>query len=1284
MDPALWEMLEGEPEEEIEAIIRLRQAGLPPPGVRLVAQFGEIATCRLRRSSIRSVREDEAVTSLKAPRLISPEDEIPPSPAERIPEDEILPTDVRRPTSLPETGRGVILGVVDWGCDFAYPGFRNAEGSTRLLALWDQSAPYDSRFPNRYGYGRIYTAQEINRALSTSDPYPVLGYHPADSDIDGQGSHGTHVLDIAAGNGRNGGPLGIAPETELVFVHLASKGTEGLANLGDSVRLLEAVDFIAQTAGSTPWVVNLSVGRHGGPHDGSTLVEQGFDALLAAAPGRAIVQSTGNYFSQRIHSRGRLGAGESATLTVDVDEADLTPNEIEVWYSGQDLFVVEVSAPDGTRFPPVAPGEQLSLKIEGREVGRVYHRAHDPNNQDHHVDIFLYPGGPGQAPGIVRAGSGAPGGEWQIKLTGKRINNGVFHAWIERDPGCRRCQSRFPEEESDPSSTTGTICNGHRTLVAGAYNPHSPGWELGSFSSAGPTRDGRAKPDLLAPGVEILAARSTSREKGEETPLLTRKSGTSMAAPHLTGTVALMFEAAGRPLEIKETRELLLTSARATALPEYEHIRAGRGYLDVERAVTAARRLSGQRPAPPAAQMSAPSREASFTLFNPFDSGETAMKPEEKFTGEENLQEILHQETEGKHPLEISAEYSNGEMGDAFVRENANGDEEGDMKEENYQKNSGFSEKVLEFVEEVIASSNGFRASGELLEQIFSRAGMAGKLAPFAESGGYFSLPAAIFDAFAPGGSPGLRRHFEQFFEVVAFPGSPLAEDLQQGDLLIRRALGEGSLAHLAFISAPEQWQRDELISAGLFPECGCPGRFARVTEGGARPHFSTNAFARRISDAGGRMPTDQMIIRLKSPLFEHIELLEEGYFNFPQETTARVTFRVRNRIIRNDAVTDCDIELVSGANRAGGRTNASGNLRLDISGLPDGDYQFHVVPVNSSADPVGPAMAATAPSPARIWRTLDSTVTVRGGRIINAGHANISISGNTLDVRLQPVWMKSPNRSSRPAGTDPTLIIVHHTGGTTASSAINTFMNPGGTSAHYVIDTDGQVIKMVHESEQAHHAGCSHWAGQEGVNRFSVGIEIVHQSGAYPAAQYSALTDLLTAIRAAHRSIPERNIVGHSDIGICIPGHSSCNCAVKRLGRKSSDPGEEFEWERLEAAGLGIPLFIGPLRPGLYGGFFDAVPGGRLREGDNDANQRYGGSRRPTLTHAIIAELQTDLSEIGYFCPVNGTFDIPTRWAVQMFQEHFFSGTRRRSGPGFNRGQVDQLTAETIKRARP
>lgn len=578
MDPALWELLEGNADDEIKSIIRLRESGEVPPGVRVIARFGNIATVRLPRSAILDTRADEAVASLKAPRLLTPEPRV--DAPDGLDADRRR-SDARRPPDLPETGRGVIVGVIDWGCDFAHPNFCNADGSTRLLALWDQRGASPPEQPNRYGYGVVHSAAAINRALLADDPYAALDYHPADGDPDNSGAHGTHVMDIAAGNGRAGGPSGIAPEADLIFVHLATEGTGGLATLGDSVTLLEAVDFIANLAGERPWVINCSMGRHGGPHDGSTLVEQGLDAVVSDAPGRAIIQSTGNYFDRKIHASGQLRPGEQRPLIWQIDAADLTPNELEVWYSGRDTLLIEIRAPDGRVAQQVALGESAELVIDGQEIGRIYHRAHDPNNLNHHIDAFLDPN--------------APPGDWEVTLTGTDVVDGRYHAWVERDAACRHCQSRFDQADINPAYTTGTICNGFRTIAVGAYDARAPDRPLARFSSAGPTVDGRQKPNLVAPGVAILAARSASRALGADTPLHTRKSGTSMAAPHVTGTVACMFEAAGRPLWIHETQSLLLGSTDKHGLSRKRAVRLGSGYLNIAAAVAAARRADARR-----------------------------------------------------------------------------------------------------------------------------------------------------------------------------------------------------------------------------------------------------------------------------------------------------------------------------------------------------------------------------------------------------------------------------------------------------------------------------------------------------------------------------------------------------------------------------------------------------------------------------------------------------------------------------------------------------------------
>ena len=122
-------------------------------------------------------------------------------------------------------------------------------------------------------------------------------------------------------------------------------------------------------------------------------------------------------------------------------------------------------------------GNKQDLTYKGKIRGRAYHRAKEPNTGDHNIDIFLY--------------KNAPKGIWLISLEGLDVVDGRFHAWIERDGGCRSCQSKFPDNDADPNYTTGSICNGMYTIAVGAYDAADPERKPASFSSAGPTADGR-------------------------------------------------------------------------------------------------------------------------------------------------------------------------------------------------------------------------------------------------------------------------------------------------------------------------------------------------------------------------------------------------------------------------------------------------------------------------------------------------------------------------------------------------------------------------------------------------------------------------------------------------------------------------------------------------------------------------------------------------------------------------------------------------------------------------
>lgn len=489
------------------------------------------------------------------------------------------------PEFLGLDGKGVVVGVVDFGCDFRHANFRKPNGDTRLLALWDQTKEDTSREPEflppeRYKYGREFTADRINEALKLPEDkvYEDLDYTPMLS------AHGTHVMDIAAGNGRErnffGGKEdsgsvqlshpGVAPKADLVFVHL--KDFDGNL-LGNSTCLLDAVDYIfrkAEEKKKTAVVVNLSLSTSGGPHDGSTLVEEGFAALVNAKPGRAIVISAGNSYLKEGHVSGTIREGEPREILWYTDpryaDPEKTKNEMEVWYPGDRDLAVSLTAPNGKLLGTVAPGETCEVYAGTVRVGRVSNRVQDPNNKDNQIDIRL--------PHLVKVP-----GPWKIGLSTLK-GNVDFHAWIEQDD---HGLSRF-EGPTDPRCTLGAISCSDATVTVGAFDTSEMAI-LGlpfEASSSGPTRprnggtEVRQKPDLSAPGVNIVAARA-----GKGTIV---KSGTSMATAHVTGLIALLYDLARRSGKglpsFDELRALLLRAAGKDPSSKGWDPRLGLGKID--------------------------------------------------------------------------------------------------------------------------------------------------------------------------------------------------------------------------------------------------------------------------------------------------------------------------------------------------------------------------------------------------------------------------------------------------------------------------------------------------------------------------------------------------------------------------------------------------------------------------------------------------------------------------------------------------------------------------------
>lgn len=176
---------------------------------------------------------------------------------------------------------------------------------------------------------------------------------------------------------------------------------------------------------------------------------------------------------------------------------------------------------------------------------------------------------------------------------------------------------------------------------------------------------------------------------------------------------------------------------------------------------------------------------------------------------------------------------------------------------------NGFEAELTTLADEALGTGTLPRSPEALLGKVLSKAGVAEALEPLDGKSGY-ALPADIFDAFAYPGREEMRRHFERVFEVVAAPGTTIDDHLEPGDLLLRRALSEGGLAHLSILATGTVFRLEDLDSAALTPEGGRNGVYAQVVEGGPFPHNTQDRFARRLASESGRLGYDQMILRLR------------------------------------------------------------------------------------------------------------------------------------------------------------------------------------------------------------------------------------------------------------------------------------------------------------------------------------------------------------------------------------------------------------------------------------
>jgi subtilisin family serine protease len=476
----------------------------------------------------------------------------------------------------PILGEGVVIGIVDTGIDYLHLDFRtdaNGDGfeeTSRIDSILDQT---------RGLLGTQYTRAQIE-----SDIAAGLGATEGIVRSIDRDGHGTHVSSIAAGDGSSSsyGLIGVAPKATLVAVKTTFYTSD----------ILAAVEFIFDRADALglPAVANLSLGGHEGPHDGTSLFEEGLDRLVDG-PGRAIVVSAGNEGNLSIHTSGVLQGGGTSFVVVP-DEWEV---EVGVWYPGSSAFTITVEPPGGAAVS-VPAGVSSGYVTTG--VGTVYvdnaSGGLNPNNGDHEV--------------FVRLANVNVGDRWRIGVLDQG-GGGRFDAWITSPEGSI--------ESGDSTSTIDEPGNGQRVITVGSFNSKGtwpslagpqdfsaqyPLGALSAFSSHGPTRDGRTKPEVCAPGAWICAAGSSDAAAYDylthPDDLHVMELGTSMAAPHVSGTIALMFDLdAG--LTFEEVRGILISEAAAdSSTGSVPNARWGWGELDALAAVEA---VEATEPEPPVA-----------------------------------------------------------------------------------------------------------------------------------------------------------------------------------------------------------------------------------------------------------------------------------------------------------------------------------------------------------------------------------------------------------------------------------------------------------------------------------------------------------------------------------------------------------------------------------------------------------------------------------------------------------------------------------------------------------
>ncbi|MDK0706737.1 MAG: S8 family peptidase [Clostridium perfringens] len=394
------------------------------------------------------------------------------------------------------TGEGILVGFLDTGIDYTHNAFKDAEGNTRIEYIYDLEN------------GVVYDKNKINEALKSEDPFSIV------PEIDLSG-HGTHVAGIAcAGGNINFDNYGVAYKSSIAMVKITGENSLRAAL---STQLMRGLKFLMDKSNeiNKPLVVNISLSTNDGSHNGSSLLEkyiQTFTQLQKAV----IVVAAGNEGNSAHHVGGKMKKEEDLDLNIGDGEKGIIldffkPVLVDV--------SVEVISPTGISTGPIELSESYKERFVGREKIVVYSTGPKPFDIQGQTTISILP-----------LGDTITSGGWRIIV--RKLNNyeGYFDIWLPIAEGLNE-RTRFLQ----PSvyNTLGIPATVEGVISVGSYNFLNN--NLSAFSGRGVVRpEWLIKPDLVAPGENIL---STVEEQGFDT-----KSGTSMAAPQVSGICALLFE----------------------------------------------------------------------------------------------------------------------------------------------------------------------------------------------------------------------------------------------------------------------------------------------------------------------------------------------------------------------------------------------------------------------------------------------------------------------------------------------------------------------------------------------------------------------------------------------------------------------------------------------------------------------------------------------------------------------------------------------------------------------